>query len=180
MRLRKTLTGTLCVCVLYYICASRVTQPLWVEGFLSRTATVRSPQICSARRPAAPRQRTAWTPMTTTSLLVRTHFHSRYVRLHFSTQPAQILYAWLVRCAGWWRASDAPKSSQFSVFKRHVCFFLFSSFTEAHVGVSTRKPGNSEPKEVNTSSFTQSPAGMQPTSLEQVQTLLTNKQKWPC
>lgn len=45
------------------------------------------------------------------------------------------------------------------------------------MGVSTRKPGNSEPKEVNTSSFTQSPAGMQPTSLEQVQTLLTNKQK---
>lgn len=55
--------------------------------------------------------------------------------------------------------------------------FAFSSFTEAHVGVSTRKTGNSEPKEVNTSSFTQSPAGMQPTSLEQVQTLLTNKQK---
>lgn len=99
-----------------YICASRVTQRVWVEGFLSLTETVRSPQTCSARRPAAPLQRpTGLAPMTTTSLLVRTHFYSRYVWLCFKTQPAHILYAWSVRGAGWWNAFDVHKPSLFSI-----------------------------------------------------------------
>lgn len=54
--------------------------------------------------------------------------------------------------------------------------FGLSSSTEASVEQSAHKPGNSDQKEVNSSSFTQSPAGMQPTSLEQVQTLPTNSQ----
>lgn len=53
--------------------------------------------------------------------------------------------------------------------------FGFSSSTEARVELSAHKPGNSDQKEVNTSSLTQSPAGVLPTSLEQVQTLPTNK-----
>ena len=41
--------------------------------------------------------------------------------------------------------------------------------------MSAHKPRNPDQKEVNTSSFPQSPAGMQPTSLEQVRALPTNK-----
>lgn len=53
------------------------------------------------------------------------------------------------------------------LFYRDVHLFLSSS-TEARVELSDQK-------EVNSSSFTQSSAGVQPTSLEQVQTLPTNK-----
>lgn len=62
--------------------------------------------------------------------------------------------------------------------------FGFSSSTEARVELSAHKPEISDQKEVNSSSFTQSPAAMQPTSLEQVQTLPTNYFKYyqtcPC
>lgn len=50
---------------------------------------------------------------------------------------------------------------------------MFSLSAEARAELSSHKPGNSD-QEVNTSSFTQSPAALQPTSLEQVQTLTTS------
>lgn len=53
--------------------------------------------------------------------------------------------------------------------------FGFSSSTEARGESSAHKPGNPEQKEVRTSSFAQSPAGLQPTSLEQVQTLTNQR-----
>lgn len=41
--------------------------------------------------------------------------------------------------------------------------------SEANAELSTEKPGSAARKEISTSSFTQGPAALQPTSLEQVQ-----------